>query len=104
MKWAKQCRNKIKKLKYKYRKIKDKHSKTGDGRSNWKFLKVLHNVLMDKPTTCSAIVVSSSVEDNCRNYCESDGKSTSQDVSVQDPTAIPSLEYLSYKKETCVKR
>ena len=51
VKTAEQCSNEVKKLKDEYRKIKDKHGKTGEGRSNWKFLKALENVLGEKPTT-----------------------------------------------------
>ena len=34
---AEQCREKAKKLKLEYRKIKGRHSKTGEGRQKWKF-------------------------------------------------------------------
>ena len=85
VKTAEQCSNEVKKLKDEYRKIKDKHGKTGEGRSNWKFLKALENVLGEKPTTRPAIVVDSSVGDDRVSYCESDSDSASQDVAAQDP-------------------
>ena len=37
-KTAEQYQGKIKKLKYEYKKIKDKHGQTGEGRKDWKFL------------------------------------------------------------------
>ena len=42
---------KQKKLKLEYRKIKDRHSKTGEGRQEWKFFEVLNDILGDKPAT-----------------------------------------------------
>ena len=37
-KTADQCRAKMKKMKLEYRKVRDKHNKTGQGRSTWHFL------------------------------------------------------------------
>ena len=56
---AEQCSSKIKKLKYEYRKIKDKHGKTGEGRKNWKFLEAVDDVLGHKPATQPPLVVES---------------------------------------------
>ena len=50
-KTAEQCREKAKKLKAEYRKLKDKHNKTGQGRKTWKFLEAMDRVLADKPAT-----------------------------------------------------
>ena len=44
-KTAEQCRAKMKKLKLDYRKVKDKHNKTGQGRNTWKFLEQMDAVL-----------------------------------------------------------
>ena len=60
-KTAEQCQGKIKKLKHEYKKIKDKHGKTGEGRKNWKFLEPMDSVLGHKPATRPPIVVESSV-------------------------------------------
>ena len=54
---ADQCREKSKKLKMEYRKTKDKHSKTGTGRKQWKFFKMLDTVLGDKPATQPPVLV-----------------------------------------------
>ena len=56
-KTADQCRDKAKKLKIRYRKIKDKHGKTGEGRSNWVFLDAMDMVLGDKPSTRPVVLV-----------------------------------------------
>ena len=50
-KTAVQCREKIKKLKGEYRKIKDQHNKTGTGRKKWRFHDALDSVLGNKPAT-----------------------------------------------------
>ena len=52
---AEQCREKAKKLKMDYRKIKDKH-RVSTGRKKWKFLEPLDQVLGDKPTTVPPVV------------------------------------------------
>ena len=54
---ADQCREKAKKLKGEYRKIKDKQGKTGTGRSNWKFFDVLDDLLGNRPSTKPTIMV-----------------------------------------------
>ena len=48
---ADQCREKAKKLKGEYRKVKDKQGKTGTGRINWKFFDVLDDLLGNRPRT-----------------------------------------------------
>ena len=58
-----QCRDKIKyvkKLKAEYRKIKDKHGKTGTGRSSWKFFDDMDKILGHKPATCPPTVIDTS--------------------------------------------
>ena len=55
-----QCRDKIKKLKVEYRKIKDKRNKTGEDRSpEWDFFDVLDEILGHKPATAPPVVVNS---------------------------------------------
>ena len=58
-KTAKQCQGKMKKLKYEYMKIKDKHGQTGEGRKDWKFLEPMDAVLGHKPATRPPVVVES---------------------------------------------
>ena len=54
---AVQCREKAKKLKSEYRKIKDKHRVTGTGRKKWKHYEALDAVLGDRPTTVPPFIV-----------------------------------------------
>ena len=57
---AQQCREKIKKLKVEYRKIKDKRNKTGEDRfPEWDFFDVLDAILGHKPATVPPVVVNS---------------------------------------------
>ena len=55
-----QCRDKIKKLKVEYRKIKDKRKKTREDRfPEWDFFDVLDEILGHKPATAPPVVVNS---------------------------------------------
>lgn len=54
---AEQCRDKAKKLKGDYRKVKDTHNKTGEGRKKWKFLEAMDAVLADKPSTQPPVLI-----------------------------------------------
>ena len=62
-KTAEQCREKAKKLKSTYRKIKDKHNKTGEGRNKWIFLEAMDTVLADKPSTQPPVLIDTLEED-----------------------------------------
>ena len=55
-----QCREKIKKLKAEYKKIKDKNGKTGRGRKTMKFYDELNDILGTRPATRPAVLVDSS--------------------------------------------
>ena len=52
-----QCREKLKKLKAEYRKIKDKKGKTGEGKKDWDFFEPIDAVLGHKPATQPAVVI-----------------------------------------------
>lgn len=54
---AEQCREKAKKLKAAYRKIKDSHNVNGRGRKNCRFLEAMDGVLADKPSTRPAVLI-----------------------------------------------
>ena len=57
---GKQCRDKIKKLKGEYRKIKDKRNKTGEGRfPEWDYFDPMDEILGHRPATQPPIVVNS---------------------------------------------
>ena len=63
-KTSEQCRAKMKKLKLDYRKIKDKHNKTGQGRKKWKFYEPLDSILGHRPTTRPVMLDTSANELN----------------------------------------
>ena len=55
-----QCRDKMKKLKAEYKKVKDKRNETGQGRyPDWDFFDPMDNVLGHKPATQPPVVVDS---------------------------------------------
>ena len=56
-KTGEQCRAKMKKLKLDYRKVKDKHNKTGRGRNSWKYLEAMDAVLGHRPATKPSIAL-----------------------------------------------
>ena len=54
-----QCRDKIKKLKVEYKKVKDKKKKTGEGKTKWEFFDGMDNILGDRPSTVPPVVLDS---------------------------------------------
>ena len=54
-----QCRDKIKKLKVEYKKVKDKEKKTGEGKTKWEFFDGMYNILGDRPSTILPVVLDS---------------------------------------------
>ena len=53
-----QCRDKLKKLKSEYRRVKDKQQHTGQGRyPEWEFFDVMDGVLGHKPATKPAVIM-----------------------------------------------
>ena len=52
-----QCRDKMKKLRSEYRKIKDSNSRTGESRSKWKFFEYMDAILGCKPSTRPPVVL-----------------------------------------------
>lgn len=55
-----QCRDKIKKLKGEYKKIKDKHGKTGEDRSDWDYFDAMDAILGNRPATKPPVVIDTS--------------------------------------------
>ena len=85
---ADQCRDKAKKLRTTYRKIKDKHGKTGEGRKKWPFLEAMDLVLGDKPSTHPLVLVDTLREEEQQEVAlEHEG---SQDNSSQYASQEPS--------------
>ena len=56
-----QCREKIKKLRNEYKKIKDTNGKTGRGRRSMKFYEQLNEILGTRPATRPAVLIDSGV-------------------------------------------
>ena len=54
-----QCRDKIKKLKVEYKKIKDNNNETGRDRKTWRFYDCMNDILGNKPATRPTIVIDS---------------------------------------------
>lgn len=85
---AEQCREKAKKLKMDYRKIKDKHRVTGTGRKTWKFLEPLDQVLGDKPTTEPPVVVDTSHTESVEIEKGGSTSVTEENLSDDAPTSL----------------
>ena len=65
-----QCREKIKKLKVDYRKVKDKNNQTGNNRKDTKFYYAMNEILGTKPTTQPPVVIDSSAKLNLLQMCQ----------------------------------
>ena len=77
---AVQCREKVKKLKTEYWKIKDKHRVTGTGRKKWKHYDTLDAVLGDRPTTLPPVIVDT-LQESIESASETDlDNSTENDI------------------------
>ena len=63
---AVQCRDKVKKLKQEYKKVKDKNNPTGTGRTDWKFYDKVNEILGNKPATKPPVLIdtSSGIKEN----------------------------------------
>ena len=55
-----QCRDKIKNLKIEYKKLKDKHGKTGEDRTDWEYFNVMDAIMGNRPATKPPIVIATS--------------------------------------------
>ena len=89
------CREKIKKLKAEYKKVKDNNSKTGSARKTTKFFEKVDEILGHRPATRPAVVIDTSStttsEDSSVTECsmvisdeEEGASSTHIDVNVSD--------------------
>ena len=98
---AEQCREKAKKLKMDYRKIKDKH-RVSTGRKKWKFLEPLDQVLGDKPTTVPPVVVDTSHESIEIEKGESYASVTEENISdeAQTPVTDGELSVMSTENQS----
>ena len=62
-----QCRDKIKKLKGEYKKIKDSNRPTGTGRKSGKYFDKLNEILGNKPATMPYAVVDTSADHDAQD-------------------------------------
>ena len=76
-----QCREKIKKLKSEYKKIKDNNSETGRGRKAWKFYSCMNEILGNKPVTQLATATDALGEAEQSEEALNDG---AKDVEITD--------------------
>ena len=61
---AVQCRDKIKKLKGEYRKIKDHNNETGNNRKQWRFYDTMNKVLETRPASMPPVMIDTSISDD----------------------------------------
>ena len=83
----------MKKLKSDYRKIKDKHNKTGRGRLNWRFFDALNSVLGHKPATKPPVVL-----DTSEDHAELDASNS--DMGTEEEDDLLTLENSLFSSST----
>ena len=83
----KQCREIVKNLRSKYRKVKDDNSKSGHGKAEWKFMEEFDKVLGTRPTTCpTALLDSMSTDEGSMEHADVNDGSCSE-LGASSPTA-----------------
>ena len=92
-----QCREKIKKLRAEYKKVKDNNNQTGNNRKTCKFLEKLDNVLGSKPATRPPILVDS-FESSCVNS-SSDSQKSDDDHDSSSESASNNEQLLDLSTE-----
>ena len=86
-----QCREKAKKLKAEYRKVRDKNKQTGNKRKTWKFMEALDEVLGDRPATKPPIVIDTSSENQENGDSDKTNDDSITDASFEDTTDTVSI-------------
>ena len=89
---AEECREKMKKLKSEYRKVKDGHRVTGNKCNNWKFLEPLYRILADKPSTKPTILVDTLTIHSDENLQHDSSASSTENTSLNDTSSASSTE------------
>ena len=79
-----QCRDKIRKLKGDYKKEKDRHGNTGEGRTTWEYFDVMDAILGHRPTTRPPVIIGSSVADSAALSTQSN----LQDEEEEEPEDV----------------
>ena len=85
-----QCREKVKKLKGDYRKVKDKQHKTGEERNDWEYFEAMDSVLGHKPATHPPLVIDTSAKENVVTVKSVDASSDDK-VQLDSKTTDPSV-------------
>ena len=80
--WS-QCRDKLKKLKKEYKKLKDYHDETGKKRKQWKFYDKVDDIIGSKPATQPEVIIDTSVEGTSSRIL-----SDEEEVGISDDEAI----------------
>ena len=83
----KQCREKVKNLRSKYRKVKDDNSKSGHGKTEWKFMEELDKVPGTRPTTCPTELLDSMTTDKGSMERADDDDGSCSELAASSPTA-----------------
>ena len=68
---ASKCREKIKKPRVEYKKVKDNNNQTGNNRKTWKFYERVDSVLGSKPATRPPIGIDSFESSSANSYSDS---------------------------------
>ena len=74
-----QCRDKIKKLKTEYKKVKDNNDETGRQRKVWRFYDCMNEVLGDRPATRPPVLIDT-LESDSEEVSTVDGGAGNEDV------------------------
>ena len=85
-KTAEQCKSKIKKLKLEYRKECDKHNKTGQGRSKWRFFDALDGILGHRPTSQPTVLLDTSASAPSTNDSDIDSQEEGDNDQEESPS------------------
>ena len=100
-----QCREKAKKLKAEYHKIKDGHNQTGTEWKHWRFLDALDNFLGDKPSTHHPVVVDIlENDDKASSSIANAGSATINDEDIAGPSKKVSAVVAQYTCSTREKK
>ena len=94
---ANQCREKIKKLRAEYKKVKDNNNQTGNNRKTCKFYERLDNVLGSKPATRPPIVIDT-FESSSTNNSDSQKSDNDLENSIESASINEELSDLSTEK------
>ena len=82
-----QCNSKIKKTELNYRKECDKHNRTGQGRSKWRFFDALDGILGHRPTSQPTFLLDTSASVSSTNDSDIDLQEEGDNDQEESPSA-----------------